>query len=312
VELRPLGFGEIFDRAVTLYIRNFVPFAGIVTVLVVPLAILQYFIARGSQPQVDAMIRIFQHPELSRTEPMPTIFDSPGSTAAVVAAMLLAYAVAPFVLNAVGVGVARLYRGRPVEFRACYEAVLGRWTQILGLLGIEVLVFLGWYAVTVAIAVLIVLAAVLMGMAVPALAFALGVIALLIVLLLMLPLLAPLMVALTFSMYATVIEERGVADSLRLGFSRVFNRREFWRALLFAVAAGAIVFSASTAFSALGLVAAIFHQTGLEAIIDALPMAVIQPFASVLFAIYYFDVRIRREAYDLEASLEHLTAAQPA
>ena len=33
MELRPLGFGEIFDRAVTLYIRNFVPFAAIVMVV---------------------------------------------------------------------------------------------------------------------------------------------------------------------------------------------------------------------------------------------------------------------------------------
>jgi hypothetical protein len=32
----------------------------------------------------------------------------------------------------------------------------------------------------------------------------------------------------------------------------------------------------------------------------------------ILLAIYYFDVRIRREAFDLEASLERLTAAQPA
>jgi hypothetical protein len=32
----------------------------------------------------------------------------------------------------------------------------------------------------------------------------------------------------------------------------------------------------------------------------------------VLLAIYYFDVRIRREAFDLETSLDHLTGAQPA
>ena len=38
MELRPLGFGEIFDRAVTLYIRNFVAFAGIVLVMIVPFA----------------------------------------------------------------------------------------------------------------------------------------------------------------------------------------------------------------------------------------------------------------------------------
>jgi hypothetical protein len=157
-----------------------------------------------------------------------------------------------------------------------------------------------------------VLVAVLIGTAAPQFAFLLGMIAVLLVFVVMLPVLAPLVVALTFSMYAAVIEERGVMDSVRLGFSRVFNRTEFWRALLLSIAAGAIVLGASTTFSALAIVAAIFHLTALRAIIETIPQLVISPFGIVLLAIYYFDVRIRREAYDLEASLERLTAAQPA
>jgi hypothetical protein len=312
VELRPLGFGEIFDRAVTLYIKNFVPFAGIVMVLVVPLAILGYVIDRTSQPQLDLMIRIFQNPEIARTEHMPSYFSSPALIAVFIAVLILTYAAWPFVLNAVGVGVARLYRGRPVEFRACYEVVLARWKQILGVVGIEFLVVLGWYFLTVAIALVVVVGAVLIGAAVPRFAFFFGFGAVIVVFVLMLPLLAPLVVALTFSMYAAVLEDRGVMEAVVLGFSRVFNRREFWRALLFAIAAGAIVLGASTTFSALGMIAGIFHLAGLRAIIDALPQAVISPFGVVLLAIYYFDVRIRREAYDLEASLDSLTAAEPA
>ena len=312
MELRPLGFGEIFDRAVTLYLRNFVSFAGIVMVLVVPLAILQYIIDRNSQPQFDMLIRIFQHPQIARDEQMPSYFSSPVMIVAFIAVFVLTYAVWPFVLNAVAVGVARLYRGRPVEFRACYAIALARWKQIIGVVGIEFLVILGWYTVTVIIALIIVLGAVLLGTAAPQIAVLLGAIAVLVVLFLMLPVLAPLVVALTFSMYATVIEERPVIESVRLGFVRVFNRTEFWRALLLSIAAGAIVLGASTTFSALSIVAAIFHLTALRAIIETIPQLVISPFGIVLLAIYYFDVRIRREAYDLEASLERLTAAQPA
>jgi len=312
VELRPLGFGEIFDRAITLYLRNFVSFAGIVMVLVVPLAILQYIIDRNSQPQFDMLIRIFQHPQLARDEQIPSYFSSPVMIVAFIAVFILTYAVWPFVLNAVAVGVARLYRGRSVEFRACYAIALARWKQIIGVVGIEFLVIIGWYTVTVVIALIIVLGAVLLGTAAPQIAVLLGAIAVLVVLFLMLPVLAPLVVALTFSMYATVIEERPVIESVRLGFVRVFNRTEFWRALLLSIAAGAIVLGASTTFSALSIVAAIFHLTALRAIIETIPQLVISPFGIVLLAIYYFDVRIRREAYDLEASLERLTAAQPA
>jgi hypothetical protein len=58
--------------------------------------------------------------------------------------------------------------------------------------------------------------------------------------------------------------------------------------------------------------AAFAHLPSVEAIVESLGRAIVAPFGVVLLAIYYFDVRIRREAFDLEASLERLTAAQPA
>jgi hypothetical protein len=100
-----------------------------------------------------------------------------------------------------------------------------------------------------------------------------------------------------------------VLESLSLGLARIFNRTEFWRALLFAVAAGATVFGGSMMFGILAIAAAFAHLPGLQAIIEALARAVITPFAVVLLAVYYFDVRIRREGFDLEASLERLSAA---
>jgi hypothetical protein len=312
MELRPLGFGEIFDRAVTLYIRNFVPFAAIVAVLVVPLAILQYLLDLNSQPEIDAMLRIFTHPESARTEHMPSMFNSPATVAAFAVLLLLTYAVWPFALNAVAVGVARLYRNRPVEFRSCYEVVLARWLRIVAMVGIDLIVFLAWY---VAAIVIIVLFALLFGLfltAAPAVAFVVGMIFGIVGIVLLLPSLAPLLVALTFSMYSVVIEERGIVESLVLGFARVFNRGEFWRAVLFSVAVGAVMAAGSTIFGIVGLVAAVAHLPLVEAMIESLARAVITPFAVVLLAIYYFDVRIRREGFDLEASLERLTAAQPA
>jgi hypothetical protein len=130
--------------------------------------------------------------------------------------------------------------------------------------------------------------------------------------LLLLPTLAPLFVALSFSMYSIVIEERGVMPSLVLGFQRIFNRSEFWRAVLFSIAAGAVVVMGSSLFSVIGLFAAFLHLPSVQAIVESIGRAVLAPFGVVLMAIYYFDVRIRREAFDLEASLERLTAAEPA
>jgi len=312
MELRPLGFGEIFDRAVTLYIRNFIAFAAIVMVLVLPLAILQYFLDRAAQPQFDAMLKVFTNPGHVVTQSFPTIYDSPLTVAILVLTLLVVYLIWPFSLNAVAVGVARLYRNRPVDFRACYEVVLRRWLQILSLMLVELLIIVGWYvaAILIIVAVFVVVAA--LSTASTAFAFWFGFLGFIVVFAAMIPLLAPLFVALTFAMYATVIEESPVVASLLLGFARVFNRAEFWRATLFAIATTAVVAGASAAFSVLGMVAAFAHLPSVEAIIESISRAVIGPFGVVLLAIYYFDVRIRREGFDLESSLERLAGTQPA
>ena len=311
MELRPLGLGGIFDRAVTLYIKNFVAFVAIVMVMIVPLAISQYVIDLASQPEFDAFVWIFEHPGATPAR-IPTVFDSRSSVIALIVTLLISYFLAPFVMNAVAVGVARVYRGRPVEFRACYEAVLRRWKQILGILGMELLILLGWYVATVVVIVLGALAVVAIATAIPALGVALGAIGIIVGLAVMLLSLAPIALALEFAMYAAVIEERGIAEALNLGFTRIFNRVEFWRAVLFAIAAGITVLGASSMFSLLAMLFGVMHLTLLEDLIQTIPNAVITPFGIVLLAVYYFDVRIRNEAYDLEVGLERLTAPQPA
>jgi hypothetical protein len=311
MELRPLGFGGIFDRAVTLYIKNFVAFVAIVMVMIVPLAVSQYVIDLASQPQFDAMVWIFEHPG-STPSHIPTIFDSRASAIALGATFLISYLLAPFVMNAVAFGVARIYRGRPPEFRACYEAVLRRWKQVLGILGTELLILLGWYVVTVIVVVLGALGVVAIAQAVPAISVALGALGILLGVAIMLLSLAPIVLALEFAMYAAVIEERGVAESIGLGFTRIFNRVEFWRAVLFAIAAGVTILGASSMFSVLALLLGVMHLTLLEDVVQTIPNAIITPFGIVLLAVYYFDVRIRNEAYDLEVGLERLTAPQPA
>jgi hypothetical protein len=311
MELRPLGFGEIFDRAITLYIRNFLPFAAIVGVMIVPLAILEYIYDVANQPQMDAILRVFTHLGNAQAEQVPpSAFNSPGALATLLLMLFVTYAIWPFALNAVAIGVARLYRDRPVEFRACYEAVLRRWLAIVGIIAMDLLIVLGWYVV-VFIVVMIFVGVLSYFAAAAAGAVAFGLLGV-IVLFALLASLAPLMISLTFAMYSTVIEERPVMQSIGLGFSRVFNRAEFWRSVLFAMAIFAVMLGASAIFSFVALVAAFAHLPLLEVAIDSISRAAVAPFAVVLLAIYYFDVRIRREAFDVESGLDRLAAVQPA
>ncbi|HVA32953.1 MAG TPA: hypothetical protein VNG31_02320 [Candidatus Baltobacteraceae bacterium] len=308
MELRPLGFGEIFDRAITLYIRNFIPFAGIVSVLVVPLAVVQYFLDQNTLPQLAAAMEVLKHP--SKTPPPPpNYFSSPLEGALLGLLVLTVWIAWPFAVNACAVGIARLYRGRPVEFAACYRATLSRWLSVLGLLLIEAGIAIVWYVLSVMVFALAIVVTVLLARVALPLAVIVGMMSALFLVANLLAI-GPVFVAFTFAMNAVIIEERPAFAATVLGFRRVFNRQEFWRALLFAIAAGAVMMGASTLIGVLSLLALFAHLIVLEVVLTSLFRAAIAPFSIVLLAVYYFDVRIRREGYEIEAGLDRLANAE--
>lgn len=307
MELRPLGFGEIFDRAITLYIRNFRPFFAIVLVLIVPLGIVQYVLDSSQAGQIDALLDVLRHPG-AKPPPPTALLGSPAEIATLAIVGAAFYLLWPFALDAVAVGVARLYRNRPVTFTDCYAAVLPRWLSIVGTLVLQAAIFIAWYLAFLIVLFVSMLAAAVfarawlpLGIAGFALAFAVVILALLA--------LAPLFVALTFAMNSVVIERRGAIDAIASGFSRVFTRREFWRAMLFSLAVGAVLFGGSIVIAALVWAALLLHAIAVEVVLSSLLRAAFAPFSIVLIAVYYFDVRIRREGFDLEAELERMTPA---
>lgn len=309
MDLRPLGFGEIFDRAITLYVRNFWPFLAIVLVLIVPLAVIQYILDSSQLAQFDQMIRVFTHPN-APPPALASLFSSPGEIAAIVAVALLYYALWPFVFVAVAFGVARLYGGRPVEFGACYRSVLPHWGAILLTQLVAVAVFVAWYVAFFIVLVAAGVVAALLARASIVLAIVAFVVLLLLALAFLLAL-ALVFIALAFAMNAVAIESAGPMAAIASGFGRVFARKELGRALVFALAAFAVIFGGSMVVSAVALLALFAHAVAVEVIVSALLRAAIAPFSIVLVAVYYFDVRIRREGYDLEAEIERI-AATPA
>jgi hypothetical protein len=304
MDLRPLGFGEIFDRAITLYLKNFKPFFAIVLVVLVPYAFVQYAIDAQQASQVQALFWVFQHPH----DPLPASLTTPQSPAQIFLYFGIAiafYGIWIVTVAAVSVGVARLYRGRPVDFRACYRVALSRWPAMLGVLVWALVVLILWYVMVLAVAVLSFVFAALIAKASAILGVVVFIVAIVLTLAAFVSAL-PLFVALTCAMYAVPIERLGPLGALASGFSRVFSKAEFWRATLFALAALAAAFAGS---AIVGIVTAIlvFEHWLIPAVaLSTLMNAAIAPFSIVLLAVYYFDVRIRREGYDLEAELERV------
>lgn len=301
--LRALTIGEIFDRAVTMYVRHFVVFTLIVLTLLVPLGILDYFMTNQSTSQLSQLLAQIQHPTAH-----PTPIYSPGQLTAIFSIVFVALILAPFTNNAVAVGVAAIYAGRTPAYADGYGRVLRRWAPLLGTTVLCGLILLGTYFAIVIGAVIVVFIAALMAAALQFLGvlFAIAgvVIVLAIVLLFML-----LLMCCAFALYATTIEQAGPADAIGEAFRRILNRREIGKATLISLAylaiqIGALVIASTVA----ALLLAFAHSPIAELVVNTVINSAVTAFVTILLAVYYYDVRTRSEGLDLEVDLERLTA----
>jgi len=113
--------------------------------------------------------------------------------------------------------------------------------------------------------------------------------------------------ALGFAFNALVVEGSAVFAAISLGFARVFNKRELGRAMLVVLALLAISIGLYIVLALLaGLAESVTHNLTLYEIVTAPVSLISGTFTALLFAVYYFDVRVRREGLDMQTALERL------
>lgn len=294
VALRPLGFGEIFDRAITLYLRNFWPFVGIVLVALIPLAVMQYGVDSSESGSLAQIVNQVAKPNAHPT-PLPDL--GTGVILAIVVGILVALLVQPLVYGAVAYGVERLYKGEAVTFRSCVGTAWSRWPRLLGLVVMALFIGIGVYiGIIVIVGGAVAMALVLHGAVGTAIVATIGAILVIAAFFAFLWVFA----SLAFALFAIVVEDVGVFEGIRSGFRRVFNRSELWRALGIVVCSGLINLFAGLLLDAVALIVGYFGLVWLEAAIQTLSSLIVMPFSIILMAVYYFDVRVRREGLDFE------------
>jgi hypothetical protein len=309
--LRPLSIGEIFDRGITLYIRYFVPIALITIVIVLPLSVVQYYMSGSNiaaYQQMGAVIAQANHP--GRNPKVPAIANDqvPGW---IWLAALCALILLPFSSVAVAVALARIYEGSYPDWRDCYAAVFRRWGPLLGTLFLSIVVFASFvvigfigYFVLLLLTVFTVRAGVGFGIA-------FGLLTLLFVFA-WLAFLTVAQLTIACALFSVVLERLGFAEAIGRAFSRLFNRREFWRATVTGLAIGAIYLGLSLLSLAVTLAGYfIVHSPLLAAAANGLVTFVHISLLTVLAAVYYFDVRVRREGMDMQQELAQLQARSP-
>lgn len=297
--LRPLSIGEIFDRAVTMYVRNFVPFTLIMLTLLAPMGVARFFV----MPDASEYTKILT----SKTGQLPPEFWR--MYGGILAIGLVALVLLPFVTNAVAFGVASIYQGRPVNVGECFRVVMKRWAPLLGTALLNLMMLLGIYTVSVIMVAIIIgigFAFVSIAMPLAVIIFIVSGLAMLAVLLF----LVVMVLAYSFSMYATTIESAGVVDSVGKGYSRIFNRKELKKSFLMALAFAGVnigVFIVAAGVGALAEFA--LKSMALVIVIGTALNAAFYAFSTILVAVYYYDVRTRAEGLDLEVDLSRLTGA---
>ncbi|HMF28906.1 MAG TPA: hypothetical protein VKE42_09045, partial [Candidatus Cybelea sp.] len=105
-----------------------------------------------------------------------------------------------------------------------------------------------------------------------------------------------------------VVEGTSATWAIRLTTGRILNRAEFGRAVLCAFSVAAIGLAASTLVDTAAFVG-LSRWPGAYAALDAAQRILLVPFLALVFVVYYFDVRLRYEGFDLDAG--RALAAEP-
>jgi hypothetical protein len=294
-QLRPLNLADLFDVVIRLYRQNFGEIVRIAAVVYVPLGILQVASAAVVFEGFDVDSPVPQLPGISLI-----------GFAGYIAFFVLFFFSIPLVQAAVAKAVAEIYLGGDISLGSVYRFALRRWASLIG-----VMILNGLIAVVTVIVGLIP-AGLLMG---GIFAFGpdggaessiglIGAVAGLVGTLIALHVLIAVTVKLFFGPLVVVLEEAGPVQALRRSWA--LTGQHFWRILiavsllwlLVTVLTGIVVWPAQLASYFLQSISFGIAQAVLNGL-SAFAQLFIQPIHIIGTVLLYYDLRMRKEGFDL-------------
>ena len=302
-QLRPLNLGDILDQTFRVFRKHFLLLMGIIAVISVPVAVLQGF---GTWQYTQNFQQGISGRGADSSDPTAVFGSALTSSVPLLFTTLLSLIAGLFQTGALASAISELYLGRTITIGQAYRGVLRRVGSLLLL------------ATLVAGLLFLVFVAVFSGaMLIASLAGPLGVV----ILCLLVPVsLAFLGVALATSTYwmfvsqAIVLEDCGAIAGLRRSWNLV--RGSFWRVLGITLFIGLLVTFASsvpilmTQFSvSLAFPKSLAAQTVLNQVVAAVVTILLGPISAIARTLLYYDLRVRKEGFDLELMARQLAAA---
>lgn len=309
-ELRPLGIGEVLDRAVTLCVRFFVPLAVVYVVFAVPQGIVQYFVGRGFTQMLTAFTAAVQTQVATGRPADPTklaheLAASPTPSGWLALAWILVVLVSPLAIAALVEMTAADYLGRPVSFGQAYRTAVSCWLPLIGVNAIFIVAAVFLYVAFVLVAVLFGFGIGFLYVFSHPLGLIVGIPVGVVIVIATLAFGMVVTLAYQVSYFACVVERASPVRAFSTSISRVFGGVGLRRALLFGGAYLAIAFGIIVvAFVGEIALAALLHSDVAAAAYATLLRIVAGIFTTAFICIFYFDLRVRDEGYDLQLAAQ--------
>jgi hypothetical protein len=278
LDLRPLSLGELLDRTFSLYRSHFLLFVGISAIPRIFVLVIQLI-----QTIVSPTTSIFSFPNPSAPGQSPAFSPMGFAFIAVFGFLILIVSVLASMLSqgATVFAVSDLYLGRTTSVSEAFRRVWGELGTIFGV------AILGGLAVFGGFILLIIPGIYLLFR------FAIGV-------------------------QAAVLENIGPVDALRRSYS--LTRNNVGRIFLIWFLFGCLMYGAIALFGVpfgIGLVLARNNPdlvrvfTMLTQVGSFIAEALATPFATIAMSLFYYDMRVRKEGFDLQMMMNPLSNAAP-
>lgn len=315
-QLQPLSFGELLDRVFSYYRRNFLLFFGIMAipqaVLVAATTLMQAFQSRWLGGIKTAVPGRPLHP-FANFHPSLIV-----AAFALMGVSMLFYAIA---MGATAYAVSEIHLGRAVTVRAAYRKLAGRFWRIIGLMfNIGFRMALAFSLVGAGIALMTVL--------IPLAGKSLGVLAGVFVgLLVFLAFIASIILAVrfllrySFAICALVLENLrgGAAIRRSIALAKGNAGRIFVIGFLMSLITWTAAAILQGPFMVAGVVWAAksheiqppFWMSAMSAFAGGLGQAATGSLVMVAIVLLYYDVRVRKEGFDLQLMMAALDSQSP-
>ena len=270
LELRPLSLGELLDRTFFLYRRHFFLFAGISAI---PYSL--FFIANLTAVLIPAIARQMNSGQIQSSG---LVAATAGSGLIRILALLVGSIAFLYTVGATVHAVSEIYAGRAPSIRESLGSVRGKSGMIFGVMFLSGLLMIAG----------------LIAFVIP---------------------MFYIMCRLTVAIPSAILEDLGPADSIRRSFAltRNFAGRAFMIYLLYFAMVFGIIAVFQFPFAMLLVMNAkqpqlvimwtIFMQLG-----NFIGSSLVAPVSTISFALFYYDLRVRKEAFDLQRMMQAIGA----